>query len=270
MYRILTLLCCVHQLSASCDPACSDDFVCKTTDSKSECVCPDGTGGPFCSVTFKPCPGVGNETFCDNGSYCQYDIRESAWHCGCESADYSRLEARRFCQHFSTVFCNDDDKVDVTLSHGEAKSSYCLNFGTCREAVEGQRHGGCNCTEEWKGDFCEVPANDQVREKYHYDDVDEGVLMQEQPEKARSSQGRWGQRRYFFMLSSFLVAAMAFGSVAYALYDGMRETNRQRRKRIRQSTGIPTSISANRKRERKKRVGYVEPMAIEGSRGDKV
>lgn len=258
-----------------CPLQCRNGGVCKRGISPSQtedgrpssrffCHCLIGYAGPFCEVFFQPCPGLmGNSTFCSNGAPCIHDVShdgDTFYHCQCSEShtDYTSLFARRICQHASTVFCTPENPVkkkQIQQSLGSASGSFCLNGGLCKNSRD-RTAKGCDCPDDWRGPHCEIPANDIVAARYHYNQADESLLTD-----ADIPSGQKRYRSTLIIICTF-IAVSAVGSVIFAFYDGWRDSHeRRRRKALRALTRIPTQISTKTRKRRHRH--KFEPLEVE-------
>lgn len=105
------------------------------------CECSDLFDGPLCEIKRVPC---GTDKYCYYGSECVERIGtdDSKYECDCSLAITDTMSyAGKLCQYQATSFCLNNEI-----------SNFCVNSGVC--VVGGS--GGCDCPDEFDGDYCEI------------------------------------------------------------------------------------------------------------------
>jgi len=123
------------------------------------CTCPVGYTGLQCEIKLVTC-GRDSHT-CHNGSACVKERSTEGnivfYRCECDAKEsvMAAPYAEKYCQHISTIFCDNNSGNGNGFSHG---TSFCTNGGKCRASSrtdEAVKHVGCDCPEGWEGAHCE-------------------------------------------------------------------------------------------------------------------
>ena len=197
------------------------------------CQCPKGFVGSMCEIKLILCPTGVNGT-CSNGNPCKRsvdDTNEEYYHCECDvsQSDLSLPYAEQFCIHESTVFCiNDSDAKNIKKNRhsvgGSARSSFCINGGTCKDVdtENGSRVSSCNCPSDYTGSNCEIskkPNNKAASKKEN--------LLTSSTTSALSSRPR---RNIFVTIFVFFVCFFTITAVSLTLLIWYGNRNRIPRK----------------------------------------
>jgi len=130
------------------------------------CVCPEGFTGVDCSVPVQHCPNSRQACFygseCIQVGYLKEELKgDFMCHCekgrtpnaGGEEAPARMPVAGRYCEHYATEVCSEDGESAGNWDW----HSFCTNGGKCRKNVKANEdHAGCDCPEQWEGEFCEL------------------------------------------------------------------------------------------------------------------
>lgn len=134
-----------------------------------------------------------------------------------------------------------------------------MNGGRCKvmdpSQYEIRRHPGCECPTGWSGLNCEYPESETLKAKFHYGEQNQDTVQGDISD---------ADNRNFFKTVAWiclLIVLAMVGGIGFAVWDGYRETNRTRRRRLEKATKIPTQISAKIKSKTKR--GGLQPMEIE-------
>jgi len=126
------------------------------------CSCSSGSTGLQCEISLKGCRTEDNgfQHTCDNGMDCKLAKNgegHSFYHCECgEDTVFESPYVEKYCDHISTVFCSHNKNDDSFSS-----SQFCVNGGKCLPSdVNGTKHPGCECPDEWKGKHCNEKAGE--------------------------------------------------------------------------------------------------------------
>jgi len=115
------------------------------------CKCPEGFSGSLCNIQI--CGDY--EHFCMNTGSCVQS--NDSYTCDCAANATDVVYAGVNCKFAATTFCE---------GHGVGSHTFCTNEGTCKPIVgEEGDHPGCECSDEFMGDFCEISASEQEIDK---------------------------------------------------------------------------------------------------------